>query len=103
MCWSGLPFPSPRDLPDPGIEPRSPALRADILPSGLPGKLNLYTSIFNTFHLVLYFPKPGNFSSTIFAEYVAFQEYTIIYFYNRLRSQRLWYSLLVYKTEVYVF
>nr|XP_014336733.1 PREDICTED: uncharacterized protein LOC106701302 [Bos mutus] len=24
--WSGLPFPSPRDLPDPGIEPRSPAL-----------------------------------------------------------------------------
>ena len=27
--WSGLPFPSPGDLPDPGIEPRSPALRAD--------------------------------------------------------------------------
>ena len=30
---SGLPFPSPRDLPDPGIEPRSPALEADALPS----------------------------------------------------------------------
>ena len=28
-CWSGLPFPSPRDLPDPGIEPGSPALQAD--------------------------------------------------------------------------
>ena len=28
-CWSGLPFPSPGDLPDPGIEPRSPALQAD--------------------------------------------------------------------------
>ena len=27
--WSGLPFPSPRDLPDPGTEPRSPALQAD--------------------------------------------------------------------------
>ena len=27
-CWSGLPFPSPGDLPDPGIEPGSPALRA---------------------------------------------------------------------------
>ena len=27
--WSGLPFPSPWDLPDPGIEPRSPALQAD--------------------------------------------------------------------------
>ena len=29
--WSGLPFPSPGDLPDPGIEPRSPALEADAL------------------------------------------------------------------------
>ena len=27
--WSGLPFPSPGDLPDPGIEPRSPALQTD--------------------------------------------------------------------------
>ena len=37
--WSGLPFPSPRDLPDPGIEPRSPTLQADALPSETPGKL----------------------------------------------------------------
>ena len=29
--WSGLPFPSPGDLPDPGIEPRSPTLQADAL------------------------------------------------------------------------
>ena len=36
--WSGLPFPSPRDLPDPGIEPRSSALQADTLPSEPPGK-----------------------------------------------------------------
>ena len=36
--WSGLPFPSPGDLPDPGIEPRSPALQADTLPSKPPGK-----------------------------------------------------------------
>ena len=35
---SGLPFPSPGDLPDLGIEPRSPALQADTLPSELPGK-----------------------------------------------------------------
>ena len=33
--WSGLPFPSPGDLPDPGIEPRSPALQADSLPTEL--------------------------------------------------------------------
>ena len=37
-CWSGLPFPSPRDLPNAGIEPRSPALQADALPSEPPGK-----------------------------------------------------------------
>ena len=36
--WSGLPFPSPGDLPDPGIEPGSPAFQADSLPSELPGK-----------------------------------------------------------------
>ena len=36
--WSGLPFPSPGDLPDPGIEPGSPALQADSLLSEPPGK-----------------------------------------------------------------
>ena len=34
--WSGLPFPSPGDLPNPGIEPKSPALYADALPSEPP-------------------------------------------------------------------
>ena len=33
-----VPFPSPGDLPDPGIEPRSPALKTDSLPSEPPGK-----------------------------------------------------------------
>ena len=33
--WNGLPFLSPWDLPDPGIEPRSPTLHADTLPSEL--------------------------------------------------------------------
>ena len=37
-CWSGLPFPSPGDLLDPGIKPRSPAVQADTLPSEPPGK-----------------------------------------------------------------
>ena len=36
--WCGLPFPSPGDLPDPGIEPRSPALQTDALLSEPPGK-----------------------------------------------------------------
>ena len=36
--WSELPFPSPRDLPNPGTEPRSPALQGDSLPAEPPGK-----------------------------------------------------------------
>ena len=36
--WSGLPFPSPGDLPNPGIKPRSSTLQAEALPSEPPGK-----------------------------------------------------------------
>ena len=47
-CWSELPFPSPGDLPDPGIERRSLALQADSLPSEPPGKpLELDIELFN--------------------------------------------------------
>ena len=45
--WSGLPFPSPRDLLNPGIKPRSPTLQADALPSEPPGKPNLSSRWFN--------------------------------------------------------
>ena len=40
--WSGFPFPSPGDFPEPGIEPRSPALRADALTSDPPGKAMVF-------------------------------------------------------------
>ena len=49
--WSGLPFPSPGDLPNPGIEPGSPTLQIDALSSEPPGKpwfadnMMLYTEI----------------------------------------------------------
>ena len=36
--WSGVPFPSPGDFPDPGVEPRSPVLQAGDLPTELRGK-----------------------------------------------------------------
>jgi len=36
--WSGLPFPSPGDLSDPGIEPETPELQSDALPSEAPMK-----------------------------------------------------------------
>ena len=38
--WSGLPFPSPGDLRDPGLEPMSPGLKVDSLPSEPPDKLS---------------------------------------------------------------
>ena len=40
--WSGLPFPSAGDLPDPGIEPRSPELQVDFSPSESPSKSTLW-------------------------------------------------------------
>ena len=43
--WSGLPFPSPGTLLDPGIEPESPALLVDSLLSEPPGKPNSYSSV----------------------------------------------------------
>ena len=48
--WSGLPFPSPGDLPDPGIEPGSPTLEADALTSESPGKPRL---VFSLLYLIL--------------------------------------------------
>ena len=48
--WSGMPFPSLGDLPDPGIEPGSPELQADSLPSEPPG---------NTGHNIGRFPESG--------------------------------------------
>ena len=44
--WNGFPLPSPGDLPDPGIEPRSPALQVDALLSELLGKPSYLTSFF---------------------------------------------------------
>ena len=48
--WSELPFPQPGDLPNPGIEPGSPALQADSLPSELPGKPSKVVLIINDMH-----------------------------------------------------
>ena len=52
--WSGLLFPSPGDLCDPGIEPRSPALQADALPSEPPGKLLTWITLGNYTRSTIY-------------------------------------------------
>jgi len=44
--WSGLPFPSPGDLPNPGIEPVSPALQVDSLPLSLQGSPDMYVCMY---------------------------------------------------------
>ena len=52
--WTGLPFPSPGDLPDPGIEPWSPALQADSSLTELRGKIASFWC-----HFILTFPGNG--------------------------------------------
>ena len=55
--WSGLPFPSPGDLPNPGIEPGSPVLQADALPSEPPGKsIRVYSNA--RFSYLMYHRQP---------------------------------------------
>ena len=53
--WSGLTFPSPEELSDPGIEPRSPALQADTLPSEPPGRhrIRIFKFKFLVVHLYM--------------------------------------------------
>ena len=60
-CWSGLPLPSRGDLPDSGIEPESPTLQADALPSEPPGKPPLDSTLLapGTGLYVRWFPQPG--------------------------------------------
>ena len=58
--WSGLPFPSPGDLPNPGIKTGSPALQADALPSEAPGKpqCNVYVyqiTLLSTTHILQFY------------------------------------------------
>ena len=54
--WSGLPFPSPRDLPDPGIKRKSPALEADAFTSEPPEKPHAV----NGKLILLFFPLEAN-------------------------------------------
>ena len=63
--WSELPFPPPGDLPDPGIEPRSPALQADSLPFEPPLSLGSFKQ---EYWSGLLFPTLGTFLKNNFIE-----------------------------------
>ena len=75
--WSGLPFSSPGDLPDPGIELRSPALLANSLPSEPPGTptVNLLVLGYMEYKTQKIAPSPscGKSEKCIFSHY-AFQK-----------------------------
>ena len=49
--WRGLPFPSPRDLPKPGIEPRSPTSQANSSLTEPPGKSNIYYNEYQSYKI----------------------------------------------------
>ena len=53
--WSGFPFPSPGDLPDPGTKPASPILQADSLPSEPPGKKTVEIIVNSPYDSILIF------------------------------------------------
>ena len=59
--WSGLPFLSPGDLPNPGIKPGSPALQGDSLPSEPPGKHLATDAFFYGISSASYGPNTGLF------------------------------------------
>ena len=62
-CWSRLPFPSPRDLPDPGMESTFPALQVDSLlsePTGKPGFQRGIGLLTGAVFLTLCKPKPDH-------------------------------------------
>ena len=83
--WSGLPFPSPGDLPDAGIEPRFPALQADTLPSEPPGKpIKSLSNVSSVLPKILEILKC---SPTLFLRH--------IYFTDSLMSYKHWAILVI--------
>ena len=93
--WSGLPFPSPGDLPDSGIEPRSPASQADSLPIELGGKpfLHLYFTMFHFYNQHEIFCEIKNFSK-LTSKLHAEEENYILYCLILLEIKILIYTII---------
>ena len=91
--WSGLPFPSPGDLPNPGIKPGSPALWAEALSSEPPGKF-----AFNPSHLFHPFPiPPSPLATTVLCIWVFFSFVVFVHLFSRfhiqMKSHSIYFSL----------
>ena len=76
--WSGLSFPSPGDLPDPGIEPRSPTLQADALPCETP-VYSSYVSLckFIPRYLILFVAVVNGIDS-----FISFSDFSLLVYRN---------------------
>ena len=70
--WSGLPFPSPGDIPNPGIEPKSPTLQADSLPAEPQGKPQ-NTGVSSQSLLQGIFPTQGSNSGLLYCRRILYQ------------------------------
>ena len=69
--WSGQPFPSPGDLPNPGIKSRSPALQADSLPAKSQGKpKNIGVGSLSLLQQI--FPTHGSYSINVSTQFLLF-------------------------------
>ena len=82
--WSGKPMPSPGDLPDPGIELRSPALQVDTLPTMLSGKPALYVSTYKVLIKNLAFGRDS----------INGTSYCYSWFYFHIQIQNTWNVIL---------
>ena len=95
--WSGQPFPSPGDLPNPGIEPRSPALQADSLPAEPPGKPYVFIQ-----PLFFGFPSHVGPHRTLSRVPLAIQQALISYlFYTHINTVYVHPNLPVHPTSLF--
>ena len=88
--WSGLPFCSPGDLPDPELKPRSPALQADSSPSESPGKPDVKERVpLNLLGLIIFDCFPVRKFMALFASHILqfIKEYVKYFYYINLRAQ----------------
>ena len=95
--WTGQPFPSPGDLPNPGIKLRSPTLHTDSLPSELPGKTNKNYNFLKYQDQYYLLPIFGIFQHLIFI-YFGFKLTLKVGFYKYFLKSQTQFSFYLVKT-----
>ena len=94
-----LPFPSPGDLPDPGIEPGSPTFQADSLPSEPPGKPHIYVCVCICVYIYIYITFRG--AGLDIYIYTHTHIYVYIYVYDYTHTYIHIYVIIYTHTHIY--